>query len=147
MPLLWESTPWSVFVWTMTRGRTFLWVGNLGGSFKYVLFSPLFAEDSHFEYFQMGWNHHPEMAKLVDLKRRIKSSWKCKGYPFPAPALLSPCLPGSSWSYCWWFRYPASHLGCKKALYIMGQTTHWTPTSILLMEEILHHLGCMKPCK
>ena len=31
--------------------------GVLGGGFKYVLFSPLFGEDSHFHYsdiFQMG---------------------------------------------------------------------------------------------
>ena len=35
-------------------------VNNLGGGFKYVSFSPLFGEDSHFDYiifFQMGWNH------------------------------------------------------------------------------------------
>ena len=34
----------------------------LGGGFKYVLFSSLFGEDSHFGYyfFQMGWNHQPD---------------------------------------------------------------------------------------
>ena len=39
----------------MTRVHVFL-----GGGFKYLLFSPLYGEDSHFEYsniFEMGWNH------------------------------------------------------------------------------------------
>ena len=33
---------------------------NLGGGFKYVLFSPLFGEDSHFDehIFQRGWFNH-----------------------------------------------------------------------------------------
>ena len=41
--------------------------GVLGGCFKYVLFSPLFREDSHFHYsniFQMGWNHQLEFHGL-----------------------------------------------------------------------------------
>ena len=29
----------------------------------------------------------------------------------------------------------------------LPQETNWFSGMILLMEEILHHLGCMKPCK
>ena len=28
VPLRWESTPWSVFAWTMTRGRTAWEIAN-----------------------------------------------------------------------------------------------------------------------
>ena len=41
-------------------------INRLGGGFKYFWCSPLFGEDSHFEYIQMGWNH-----QLVDMYRII----------------------------------------------------------------------------
>ena len=38
----------------------------LGGGFKYVLCSPLFGEDSHFDkYFSLGWNHQLVSNKSV----------------------------------------------------------------------------------
>ncbi len=40
---------------------------KLGGGFKYVLFSPLLGEDSHFDIniFQMGWNHQLENVQYT----------------------------------------------------------------------------------
>ena len=47
---------------------------QLGGGFKYVLFSPLFGEDSHFdEFFQMGWNHQLERRSPVELASEMIS--------------------------------------------------------------------------
>ena len=41
----------------------------LGGGFKYVSFSPLFGEHSHFDVhiFQVGWNHQPVMLFYYSL--------------------------------------------------------------------------------
>ena len=50
--------------WSKLMVMTFMKHYHLGGSFKYCLFSPLFGEDSHFDYsniFQICWfNHQPE---------------------------------------------------------------------------------------
>ena len=52
--------------WTPKSNRCGFWMPRfgcfhvfLGGVFKYILFSPLLGEDSHFDdhIFQMGWNH------------------------------------------------------------------------------------------
>ena len=46
---------------------------KLGGGFKYLLFSPLFGEDSHFdEYFSKGLNHQPDE---YDLLRNFMPEW------------------------------------------------------------------------
>ena len=48
----------------------------LGGGFTDFLFSPLFGEDSHFDYFQMGGNH-----QLVFFLGGIKldaNLWSCR---------------------------------------------------------------------
>ncbi len=44
--------------------------GCLGGGFKYVLLSPLFGEDSHFDehIFQMGWNH--QLVVKLEIARK-----------------------------------------------------------------------------
>ena len=54
--------------------------GNLGGGFKYVLFSPLFGEDSQFDehIFQRGWNHQLAMFEkmselLPDVRKKMMS--------------------------------------------------------------------------
>ena len=49
---------------------------DLGGGFKYFLFSPLFREDSQFDehIFQMGWfNHQPEMNVLLGQPFAVKN--------------------------------------------------------------------------
>ena len=44
----------NIFISFTTRETGKDSVPNLGGGFKYLLFSPLFGEDSHFDIFQMG---------------------------------------------------------------------------------------------
>ena len=47
---------------------TCLSTSDLGGDFKYVLCSPLFGEDSHFDghIFQMGWFKHQRVIGLLE---------------------------------------------------------------------------------
>ncbi len=70
----WRSTcfrfPAKIYNWGFNNGNIWqlptqniknkcTWQIQLGGGFKYFLFSPLLGEDSHFDkhIFQMDWNH------------------------------------------------------------------------------------------
>ena len=63
---------------------------GLGGGFKYVLFSPLFGEDSHFEYFSKGLKPPTRGNLLVNPEAFCESLQLKIGHPKPYATNLQP---------------------------------------------------------